>query len=134
MKTLLGLKIKELREKKGLTQEEIADKLGVKKQSVSKYESGKVRPEWNSLLIIAKVTDGDINELEKLWLTEGDKPIPQSPMDVLREKIMELQDKLLDERRAGNENKQDTINKLENLYERMLELERENAELKRKIK
>lgn len=38
----LGVKIKELRNKKGYTQEELADLLGIKKVSVQKYENGSI--------------------------------------------------------------------------------------------
>lgn len=37
-----GSKIKELREKHGMTQEELASQLGLKKAAVNKYETGRV--------------------------------------------------------------------------------------------
>ena len=37
-----GSKIKELREKRGMTQEELAGLLGLKKAAVNKYETGRV--------------------------------------------------------------------------------------------
>ena len=39
----VGSKIRELRIKKGLTQEQLGELLGVKKAAVQKYESGRVR-------------------------------------------------------------------------------------------
>lgn len=38
----LGVRIKELRNKNGFTQEELAEKLGVKKVSIQKYENGSI--------------------------------------------------------------------------------------------
>lgn len=38
----MGDRIKELREKAGLTQEELGEKLGIKKSAIAKYEKGRV--------------------------------------------------------------------------------------------
>lgn len=43
-------KIRELRTKEGLSQEELAEKVGVSRQSVSKWESGQATPEISKLL------------------------------------------------------------------------------------
>ena len=39
-----NIRIKELRTEAGLTQQELADRLGISKQAVSMYETGKRRP------------------------------------------------------------------------------------------
>lgn len=41
----LGEKLLELRKKAGLSQEEVADKLNVSRQTVSKWETGRTVPE-----------------------------------------------------------------------------------------
>ena len=41
IKKLLGLKIKELRLKKGMTQEELSEKIGMVERNLSKIECGK---------------------------------------------------------------------------------------------
>ena len=40
----LASRIKDLRLDAGLTQEQLAEKIGVKKQNISRYESGRVEP------------------------------------------------------------------------------------------
>ncbi|WPX08232.1 helix-turn-helix domain-containing protein [Anaerocellum danielii] len=46
-------RLKELREEKGLTQEELALMLGLKRQSISNYENGGRQPDYNTLIKIA---------------------------------------------------------------------------------
>lgn len=40
----MGAKIRELREKRGLSQKELADALGVDRSAISLWESGKTEP------------------------------------------------------------------------------------------
>ncbi len=69
-------KFKELRKLKGLTQEELAEKLFVSRTAVSKWESGKGYPSIESLKAIAKFFDVTVDELlksdELLALAEED--------------------------------------------------------------
>ena len=50
----LGNNIKILRKEKGITQEQLADMLGVSRQAVSKWELGNGYPETDKLLVLAK--------------------------------------------------------------------------------
>ena len=50
-------RIKELRIAKGVTQEELAKVLNVKKAAISKYENGRVDPSINVLKLAAKYFD-----------------------------------------------------------------------------
>ena len=59
-------KIKEYRKKAGLSQAELAQKVGVSEISIRKYENGERRPKLETLLSIADVLDVDINEFESL--------------------------------------------------------------------
>ena len=52
---ILADKITDLRKKNGWSQEELAGKLGVSRQSVSKWENGIVDPSTSNLLALAKL-------------------------------------------------------------------------------
>lgn len=56
-------KLQELRKQKGLTQEQLAEKLYVSRAAVSKWESGRGYPSIDSLKIIAKFYSVTIDEL-----------------------------------------------------------------------
>ena len=58
-----GTVIKELRESRGLTQAELAEKLLVSDKTVSKWETGKGYPDISLLGSIAEVFDITITEL-----------------------------------------------------------------------
>lgn len=60
---MLGEKIKSYRESKNMTQNEIADILGVKSATVSKYESGTLEPNIESLKKLAKIFEVSVDEL-----------------------------------------------------------------------
>lgn len=61
----LGENIIRLRTEKRLTQEELADLLGVSRQSVSKWESGASVPELDKLIRLSEVFDITVDELVK---------------------------------------------------------------------
>ena len=50
----MGIKIKDLREKAGMTQTELADKLGLSKSVISAYEKGIRNPSFKILPLLAK--------------------------------------------------------------------------------
>jgi len=54
---IMGKKIREARDKKGLNQKEFAEKLNVSQASVSKYESGENIPRMNRLKQIASILE-----------------------------------------------------------------------------
>lgn len=69
-------KLQELRKQKGLTQEELAERLFVSRTAVSKWESGRGYPNIDSLKAIAKVFGVTVDELlsgeELLIIAEKD--------------------------------------------------------------
>ena len=69
-------KLQELRKQKGLTQEELAEKLYVSRTAISKWESGRGYPNIESLKVIAKFFSVTVDELlssgEVLTIAEED--------------------------------------------------------------
>ena len=59
----LGEKIRTLRKKAGLSQEALAEKLGVSRQAVSKWETGTADPSTSNLLALAKLFGVSAEEL-----------------------------------------------------------------------
>ena len=59
----LGNKIAELRKKNNLSQEELAEKVGVARQTISKWEIGDTTPDINQVKIISKIFNISIDEL-----------------------------------------------------------------------
>lgn len=51
-RTFDGSRIRSLRQSRGLTQQEFADKIGVQRQHISMYEKGRMAPQVNTLLRI----------------------------------------------------------------------------------
>lgn len=56
-------KLRQMREKAGLTQGDLADKLDVSRPAVSSWESGKIRPRLNKLQQLAELFDTSVADL-----------------------------------------------------------------------
>ena len=59
-------KLYELRRASGMSQEELAEKLGVSRQAVSKWESGATQPELPKLIELSKLYSVSVDELLSL--------------------------------------------------------------------
>lgn len=59
----IGKNIRDLRTRKNMTQDELAEKLFVTRQTVSNYETGKSRPDVDMLTNISQVLEADVNEI-----------------------------------------------------------------------
>lgn len=60
-----GIKLQKLRKEKGLSQEALAEKLGVSRQAVSKWETGEGYPEMDKLLMISELFQVSLDYLMK---------------------------------------------------------------------
>ena len=58
-----SIKVKYLRERKGLTQEELAKLTNVSQVSIHAYESGKAKPFKNTAIQLAKVLNVKVDDL-----------------------------------------------------------------------
>jgi uncharacterized Tic20 family protein len=69
----LGLKVAELRQQKGLTQEQLAERCEVSSRTIQRIESGEVDPRAYTLQCLRTVLEFDFNEenttKENLWLS-----------------------------------------------------------------
>ncbi len=67
-------RIQHLRKARGLSQEELADKIGVSRQSVSKWESEQTSPDLEKIILMS-----DFFEVTTDYLLKGIEPAPDSP-------------------------------------------------------
>ncbi|MFJ6319723.1 helix-turn-helix transcriptional regulator [Streptomyces californicus] len=60
---LLGQRIAHHRRAAGLSQEQLADRIGVERRTVQRYEAGSRDPRYTDLLLIAAALEADLAEL-----------------------------------------------------------------------
>lgn len=70
---MLSQKIYTLRRKQGLSQEQLAEKIGVSRQAVSKWESGTATPELEKLIALSECFHISLDELVKEHMPESKK-------------------------------------------------------------
>lgn len=74
--TKLGATLYDLRKNAGMSQEELADKLGVSRQAVSKWECGDSMPDTDNLITISKLYNVSLDELVGNTDTPTPAPVP----------------------------------------------------------
>ena len=93
----------ELRKKNGLSQEELADKLGLSRQAVSKWERAESSPDTDNLICLAKLYNVSLDDL--LQTSQDVEEIKEEVREKESEKeessLRELKDKL-EEKRFAN--------------------------------
>lgn len=75
MRQEIGKRIRLIRERIGITQSELGEKLGIQSQHVSKYERGETVPTWENLIKLTDSYDVNIN-----WLLTGKGNMFLSPI------------------------------------------------------
>jgi len=83
----LSVKIRQLRKMTGLTQEQMANKIDVSRQSVSKWESGSSIPDWESMVKISKLFDIPLNDFVS---TDNVEAETQKLLKITLEDLVEL--------------------------------------------
>ena len=85
-------KLLELRRREGLSQEQLADRLGVTRQSVSKWESGAAAPELTKLVALSDLFSVSVDYLVKDRLEEPERPAeaPAPSTARLEEQVEEI--------------------------------------------
>ena len=86
-----GDKLIVLRKKNGMSQEELAEKLGVSRQSVSKWESNNTYPETDKIVQIANLFDCSMDDLINDKITDVEQSLRKN-----KGSIYEVWDSLLD--------------------------------------
>ncbi len=86
---VFGEKLKLLRNEKGLTQEELAEQLGVSRQAVSKWESGTGYPETEKMLQLAKMFNASLDYLllDDYYVEEQKENEPQTEVRAVAGRI-----------------------------------------------
>lgn len=88
----IGNFIAKLRKEKGLTQEALAEKLGISNKSISKWECGKCLPDASLFIPLCKTLDISVNELlEGERISQSDN---QTKMDKRLVEIVDNYEKL----------------------------------------
>ncbi|MBR2046369.1 MAG: helix-turn-helix transcriptional regulator [Agathobacter sp.] len=82
MKKTLGMMIAELRKEKGMTQLELAEKMGVTDKAVSKWERDLSCPDINSLPNLAEILDVTVDEL--MQIKREAENTKQSPKEIIQ--------------------------------------------------
>ena len=79
-----GENLKKLRKLQKMSQEKLAEKIGVSRQSVSKWETGETYPEMNNILILCKIFGCGINELVNESLIDIDSLDEEVKMNIVK--------------------------------------------------
>jgi len=79
-----GENLRNLRKTKKLSQERLAEKVGVSRQSVSKWECGEAYPEMDNILILCNIFHCKINELVHEDLTDIDSLDEEVKMGIVK--------------------------------------------------
>ncbi len=87
-KMILADKITNLRKKAGWSQEELAEKLGVSRQVVSKWESAQSVPDLNKVLLLAKTFGVTTDYLLRDECEEPEEEAQPEALDDLGEKLL----------------------------------------------
>lgn len=58
-----GQKLKEIRKNEGLSQEQLAEKIGVSRQAITKWETGRGLPDIENMMILAEIFKTTLDEL-----------------------------------------------------------------------
>lgn len=69
-------KLKEIRKNEGLSQEQLAEKIGVSRQAITKWETGKGLPDIENMVIIAEIFKTTLDELLKDSAAKQEKKTP----------------------------------------------------------
>jgi transcriptional regulator with XRE-family HTH domain len=85
--------LKKIRKRKNISQEELAERVGVSRQSVSKWETSEAYPEMNNILQLCKIFKCNINDLvndNMIDLDSLDEEVKMSVVKFKKEKQKQM--------------------------------------------
>ena len=91
-------KLVELRKNHELSQEELAEKLGISRQAISKWERAESSPDTDNLIALAKLYDISLDEL----LLNKEKKVDNTPIDNIEGEVIDSEKEILEQ---NNESK-----------------------------
>ncbi|MFD7521402.1 helix-turn-helix domain-containing protein [Paenibacillus chitinolyticus] len=111
LKTALGKRLKQAREKNNLKQKDVANELGIHNSTLNKYESGTREPDGETLNKLAALYEENVG-----WLLTGERHDNSKSQD----SILELaeQDLVQKFRSLPNEDKQMILTNIEHLLKK----------------
>ena len=68
----IAKRLADLRKQNGLSQEQLAEKIGVSRQAVSKWERSEASPDTDNIILLARLYNVSLDELLR---TEDDVPV-----------------------------------------------------------
>lgn len=89
-----------LRKANNLSQEALAEKLGISRQAVSKWERAEASPDTDNLILLARLYGVSLDELLK---TEDEIPMPEKPVYALEKVDAEQESRTEDDSFGGQE-------------------------------
>lgn len=95
-----GLRLRELREKKRLLQQQLADWLGLTRSSISNYENNTQTPPADTLVRLADIYGVSVdyllgvkNDRKRVLVIEGLTPSQEKALEILAEEFREANSK-----------------------------------------
>jgi len=83
-KELLGARIKEIRKERQLSQERLAEKVGVEPKQISRIEGSKSSPSMETLEAIARELQVEMKDLLDYQHLKDEEPIEDQALRILR--------------------------------------------------
>ncbi|MCR5462765.1 MAG: helix-turn-helix domain-containing protein [bacterium] len=121
-------RLQQLRKAKGLSQEELANILGLSRQAISKWERAETSPDTDNLICLARLYNISIDKL--LDTSESTEEIKER---IAQERIDEISNKSEDEKTEEEIFEEETMEEVETeVVEEKVELAPKEVELKKK--
>ena len=90
-----GQKLKEIRKNEGLSQEQLAEKIGVSRQAITKWETGRGLPDIENMMILAEIFKTTLDELVSQAMPQSTPKTPvyhsETSFDIDRQTHFDMQ-------------------------------------------